>query len=527
MRRGGAVAALILIGSLASAAEPVRVYIASDGSVRLWLKSAPSVTATDQAGWQIAPKTAETNATWLARLKRIYPEEPGSPWKPLLEDVRATVARDGVQMIQPSGTISVGAPQDGAVTVTAGPNTVTFRQSGGAWKSDQTPALDAWLKQSAPGAQTLIPFYRFASLPMPAGATAADAWNVFIPAAIRTTTTKPLVFEGNAPVIIETKPAKTAAPPKTNTTPSKPSETKTEAKSTDVPPTPWPMVGGAAALALAAGFGLGYFLRPKTGGQATPPDDASLQRRIANGVTETDRLTADLERAKAALAEANRTSKQYRDEHNAWVRDRDETLRTLQEERNAHGTNAKRAAELAGLLKAAEDAKNRTEGELAKQIQALQGKVQGQESRAATLATKARAYTALHHELMDAFNFLQGEIGRPEVAAVVGYLLNYSVANLMDTLLAPNPALERAMLSNVSRIAGCVSNLPHVRKVAATADSLLNGLGGGGIAESSTPHPYATHIGGLLRIVRNQLNVEVAPFYVAVDGEGKANAVYI
>lgn len=526
MRRGGAIGALLFLASLATAAEPVRVYLAPDGSVRLWLKEAPSVTATDQAGWEIVPKAAETNATWLACLKKIYPEEPGSPWKPLLEDARATVAREGVQIVQPKGTITVGPPQDGAVTVTLGPNTAIFRESGGVWKSDQTPALDAWLKQSAPGAQTLSPLYRFASQSMPTGATAADAWNVFIPAAIRSTTTKPLIFEGNSPVVIETKP-KPVTPPKTTTSPTTAStDTKAASKPPEAPALPLPLLGVVGVVALAGGFGLGYLLRPKAS-PAEAPNPDSVKRRLADSVAEAERLAADLDRAKAALAETTRASKQYRDEHAAWVRDRDETVKTLQEERNAHGLNAKRVAELMGLLKAAEDAKNRTEGELAKQIQALQGKVQSHESRAATLATKARAYTSLHHEAMDAFNFLQGEIGRPEVAAVVGYLLNYSIANLMDTLLAPNPALERAMLSNISRIAGCVSNLPHVRKVAATAESLLASLGAGALAESATPHPYATQIGGLLRIVRNQMNVELAPFYVAVDGEGKAHAVYI
>lgn len=522
MRRGGVAFGLLLLSGIAFTAEPVRAYVAPDGSVRLWLKEAPSVTATDQAGWQIVPKAAETNATWLSRLKKIYPEEPGSPWKPLLEDVRAMSERAGVQMVRPSGTITVSAPLDGKVTVTAGPTTASFTQASGGWKSAQVGALDAWLHQAAPGAKTLVPLYRFASQSMPANATAADAWSVFLDSATRSTTTKPLIFEGNQPVVIELKPPAPATPPKTNPTPDVKTDAKTDTKPKESEASPWLLVG----LAAVAGLGLGYCARaaqkPK-GANSAPPDDAALKHRIASSSSEVDRLVTDLERAKAALAETTRASKQYRDEHNAWVRDRDETLRTLQDER----TNAARAVELAGLLKAAEDAKNRTEGELARQIQALQGKVQGQETRAATLATKARAYTGLHKEVMDAFNFLQGEIGRPEVAAVVGYLLNYSVANLMDTLLAPNPALERAMLSNISRIAGCVSNLPHVRKAAATADGLLAGLGAGAITESGTPHPYATHIGGLLRIIRNQLNVEVAPFYVAVDGEGKAHAVYI
>jgi F0F1-type ATP synthase membrane subunit b/b' len=523
MRRGGAALGLLLLSGAAFAADPVRAYAAPDGSVRLWLRGAPSVTAVDQAGWQIAPKAAETNATWLDRLKKIYPEEPGSPWKPLLEDVRATTARDGVQMVSPSGTITVGAPQNGKVTVTVGTATAAFTQSGEKWTSSQVGTLDAWVKKTAPGANSLAPLYRFAAQSVPVNPTAAEAWSVFLAAAVGSTTTKPLVFEGIQPVVVELKPpAPVAIPPKKTETPK--TEPKVEAKPTGS--VPMPLVGLGVVAALGIGFGLGYFLRPKAAA-AVPPSDGALKQRIANNATEVERLIADLERAKASLAEANRASKQYRDEHNTWLRDRDETVRTLQEERNAHATHAGRAAELAGLLKATEDAKNRTEGELAKQIQALQGKVQSQESRAAALATRARAYTALHREIMDAFNFLQGEIGRPEVAAVVGYLLNYSVANLMDTLLAPNPALERAMLSNISRIAGCVSNLPHVRKAASTAEGLLTGLGLGAISESATPHPYATHIGGLLRIVRNQMNVEVAPFYVAVDGDGKAHAVYI
>ncbi|MGV3616202.1 MAG: hypothetical protein ACO1SV_12780 [Fimbriimonas sp.] len=527
--RGLAVAGLSLWAGAAFAADPVRAYMAPDGSVRLWLRKAPSVTATEQAGWQLTPKAAETNGTWLQRLKQIYPEEAGSPWKGLLEDVRATVARDGVVMVRPSGTLTIGPVEGDRVRVaasgTSGAAEATFVQRAGGWSSPDVAKLEAWLGKTVTGVKPTSALYRFAAAVPPANASVADAWSAFMAVAARGTTTRPLILEGDLPVVIETKPSAPPAPttgtPKPTTAPEKAAPESKE-KPGDSPP--WIPIGLAALVGIGLGYGLRALQKPP---QAKAPDGAALQERLARSAAEAERLAADLERSKAALQESNRAAKQYRDEHTAWVRDRDETVRALQEERAAHGISSARASELAGLLKATEDAKNRTEGEMARQIQALQGKVQSQEGRAAALATKARAYAGLHREVMDAFNFLQGEIGRPEVAAVVGYLLNYSIANLLDTLLAPNPALERAMLSNVARIAGCVSNLPHVRKVAATAEGLLATLGTGAIAESASPHPYATHIGGLLRIVRNQMNVEVAPFYVAIDGEGKAHAVYI
>jgi hypothetical protein len=521
----------LAIGSVAFAADPVRAYIAPDGSIRLWLREAPSVAAVDQAGWVLAPKAAETNATWLRRLKAMYGDGASSPWKSLLEDVKSGAAREGVERIDASGRLKIGSVQDDRLTVsasgTAGTLEVPFRQAGGMWNSGSVTKLDAWLAKAAPGAKTLPPLFRFAAKNPGANATSAAGWSALLDASLHASSVRPLVLEGNRPVVLEVVPP--PAPPKPAPTGESTPPAGDKAAPGKEPPSPgasFPWV--PIALAGLVGVGLGYAGRSlQRTPKAAPPDDTALKQRLGDSVARAERLAADLERSQAAHQETTRAARQFRDEHGTWYRDKEELVRSLDEQRKAHGVAATRVAELAGLLKAAEDAKNRTEGEMGRQIQALQGKVQGHENRAAALATKARAYAGLHREVMDAFNFLQGEIGRPEVAAVVGYLLNYSVANLMDTLLAPNPALERAMLSNVARIAGCVSNLPHVRKAAATADGLLKGLGAGPIPEATEPHPYAGHIGGLLRIARNQLNVELAPFYVAVDGEGKAHAVYI
>ena len=522
---------LIVLVSLLAAmvcafgADPIRVFSYGNGQVRLWLKGAPSVHATNAAGWTIEPKGAEKNKTWLDRLKAFPPADGKSSWKVLLDGVSAGKSLPGVFPLKPKATIKLLAAN----------NTLTVKviDSGGREKSG---VFDAAGKSPDSGA--LLTFLAIAIDAKPeevvaglkkAGASSGDgaaAFESFIVFQLSKALLPPLLVDtSNGPAYVEvgssapapvTPPSNTAEKPKTSAeTPKSDAKDKPSGDSTV-----WVIYAGL----ITAGMVGGYVLRQLTYRPPTPSPAPAAQTSQASRLA---RVETELATAKQSLMEEKRLAKEFQTNNASWIKEREQTLAALEEERQAHRAAAARADQAAAALRQAQDEAQRTKNELNRQISALQRSGQSAESEKAAVGVRAKTYAELREEVAEAFNYLQSEINRPDVAAAVGYLLSYSCAELIETIATGNPVLERAMLANIERIANQFGESPHARKLAASAQKLSQGLGAGSVPESPEAHSHARHFDEILRLLRNQMQLELSPFYFGVDAAGKAHAVYV
>ncbi len=474
-----------ILGALASAAEPIRYYKFPDGRIRLWLKGAPTVTATDVAGWQIEPAGKDKDRTWLARLGK---SAESSPWKALLESLESGTEPSGVYAIEPKATIELNA--DGSITVST---TGGLSKQVAGQKKPLSDYVALVLGVKAGAVVSALDNYAHA-------ASETDFLDSFI-AAARAANAPPLIIDsGNGPVVLAVHAA--ALPATTSSPNSPPTESTTSLQPSSAPlttPIPWLPIGFAAG-GLAIGFGAGWALkRPKEVTVRVPATPAKT----------------------AAVRPPNPVADE------AWRKERDETLKVLEEERASSRRYKAESDAAAARLKQAQDDAARTRQELGHQIQALQRSGQSAQSEARALGERCGRYAALARIAAEAMGFLQAEIGRPEIASAVGYLLDYSCATLLECISPPRPSLERALLANIQRIAGAFPSSPHARKLAFEAKTMAAPLGEGSIEESKHAHNRARQFDEILRLLRNQRNLDLSPFYFDVDDSGAAHAVYV
>jgi hypothetical protein len=518
--------AILLLTTLASAVDPIRVFTFPDGRIRLWLKGAPTVTATPQGGWTIQPAGKEKDKTWLKRLRAAVGTDDPSPWKSLLDGIQLGSPVSGVYVLQPKASMTIEPAETGTMKVRASDGKgATFKKTAGTWASGEAETFESSLASSlgSTGPAFEAALLRTAGVgdkPVSAAAT----WSAFLSAvAAGTVKSGPVLLDtASGPAVLDVevlplKPPTGVAAPKTA---DKPTGKAPESGSS------WPLIIGALVLGAGAGVAGGYFLATrKAADQAR--ELAHLKQSSAETAAKLKKREDELNRTKKTLDETKRAAHEYQAQQSAWVRDRDDTVRALNEARAAHGQAVTHAQALQGHLRQVQDESQRTARELGQQVESLTRNGQRSQAEMQALAARARAYADLQHEAAEAFNFMQSEIGRTEVAAAVGYLLNYSCGQLLESIAKPNPVLARAMLSNIERIASGFPTLPHARKLVATSQRLQGELGPGNIPESTQAHTHARHFDETLRLLRHQRGLELSPFYFGVDNAGAAHAVYV
>ncbi len=316
-----------ILGALASAAEPIRYYKFPDGRIRLWLKGAPTVTATDVAGWQIEPAGKDKDRTWLARLGK---SAESSPWKALLESLESGTEPSGVYAIEPKATIELNA--DGSITVST---TGGLSKQVAGQKKPLSDYVALVLGVKAGAVVSALDNYAHA-------ASETDFLDSFI-AAARAANAPPLIIDsGNGPVVLAVHAA--ALPATTSSPNSPPTESTTSLQPSSAPlttPIPWLPIGFAAG-GLAIGFGAGWALkRPKEVTVRVPATPAKT----------------------AAVRPPNPVADE------AWRKERDETLKVLEEERaSSRRYKAESDAAAARLKQAQDDIKSKLSSEAANQL---------------------------------------------------------------------------------------------------------------------------------------------------------------
>ena len=505
---------------MAQAAGPIRAFVLPNGRIRLWLHGAPTVTAKNAAGWKVDPAGSEKNKTWLDQLKKLGGATGTSPWKALLDSLARGDKVAGVDLLQPLAKLTVETDAAGAATLNAEDSkgkqvTAKFSSKGSGLTSVDSALIEQFL-DTAVGSKPLAleaALSYAAALPAPKVADPDRVLSAYVGSALHAgNSASPLLLETDAgPAVIAVH---VATPPVAKIT-TEPTATKQEPS---IEPKPkwdapfWP-IPLAAFIGATLGFAIRSLIRPKK----TPPVPPS--RNAQDLAAKLAQREDELARAKTALEQTKTAAKEFRDQHGAWVRDRDETLQTLAEERSAR---AQADAATVQAKKSEAEAK-RVQQELGRQVESLQKSGQKAQSE----ATKARAYADFDREVGEAFNYMQSEIGRPEISAAVGYLLSYSCAALLASLADPSPMYERAMLANIERIASQFPNTPHARKLVATTQRLSAPLGSVPIEDSKVAHAHARHFDEVLRFLRHQRGLEVSPFYFGRDEVGAIHAVYV
>ena len=279
-------------------------------------------------------------------------------------------------------------------------------------------------------------------------------------------------------------------------------------------------------LGSGAGAGAGYFFALRKGAEQAAELEA-LRASTTDLKAKLKKRDEEVKSVKKTLEETRKAAQDYQSQQGAWARDRDETLRALNEERTAHQGVVRNAASLSAQLRQAQDEHQRVARELGQQVESLTRSGQKSQAEMAALVARGRGYAEFQREVAEAFNYIQGEVGRTETSAAIGHLLSYSSSALMETVANPNPVLARAMLSNIDRIAAAFPSVPHARKLAATAQRLSAELGQGAIPESTQPHAHARYFDEALRLLRHQRGLEISPFYFGLDGAGAVHAVYV
>ncbi|AIE83572.1 hypothetical protein [Fimbriimonas ginsengisoli] len=521
---------LILVSTVASAADPIRVFQFPDGRIRLWLKGAPTVTASPQGGWTIQPAGKEKDRTWLARLKTLVGKGVESPWKTTLDAVQAGSPLGGVVLLKPSASLETKVldPKNTrlrAYDPTGRESSATFTNGTSGWTSSDAPGVESFLEQrlSATGPQVGAALLQKVGAPSGSANPLSDFVSAVSTSAVQP---GPILIEGaKGPVVLDITPPALAAPaPTTGGSSGKPATPTTVAEPKEGTGFPWLPV----LLSLLVGGGAGFAVRAAVAPKKKPAAPVDDSKRVAADLSaRLAKRDEEILMLKQALEETKRSSKEYRDQHNAWVRDRDETVKSIEDERAAHHKARADADALAAKLKQAQDEHQRVGRELTQQVDSLTRSGQRSGAELQALTARARAYADLQREAAEAFNYIQSEVGRPEISAAVGYLLSFSCAELLESVAKPNPILARAMLTNIERIASSFGSTPHARKLTATVQRLLADLGEGTILESTQPHAHARYYDELLRLLRHQRGLELSPFYFGTDSAGAAHAVHV